>query len=78
MTRQTSLGQVSIGQFIREYLDPYGDLTPDDNPAEIVRQLDSIYREDGGCGVTVEEMREYLAGLDAAPVTPEHREGAER
>jgi hypothetical protein len=44
------------------HLDPDGLIDNSEDPAEVVEAFDSI-REDGDCGVTAAEMKEYLAEL---------------
>ncbi len=48
---------------IETNLDPGAVLRSTDDPAEIVASLNDVFAADGGCGVTVEQMRRYLRTL---------------
>jgi hypothetical protein len=52
--------------FIATHLDPDGMIDNSEDPAEVVEGFDCV-REDFDCGVTIEEMREYLAELPLRP-----------
>lgn len=52
--------------FIARHIDHDRILHNPDDPAEAVEAMDSM-REDGDCGVSVAEMREYLKELPDDP-----------
>ena len=53
----------AITRYITECLDPHAILRRTDDPAQTVADLDSIFADDGGCGITVEQMAKYLTTL---------------
>ena len=57
---------LTLRAYIQDHLDPFGLLTPRDNPVEVVASLDRAFRSEGGSGVTVEEMAAYLDELRGA------------
>ena len=65
MNKPANNSRQAVATYIGEYLDPQGELTSDDDAATVVENLDAVYAEDGGCGVTVEQMAEYLESLPA-------------
>jgi DNA-binding phage protein len=64
MAQPENRSEQAIRAYIEEYLDPDAHLRRDDDPALIVAQLDRVFADDGGCGVTVEEMARYLESLE--------------
>jgi hypothetical protein len=52
--------------FIARHIDHDRILHNSDDPAEAVEAMDSM-REDGDCGVSIAEMREYLKELPDEP-----------
>jgi hypothetical protein len=54
---------LSLRQYIDSHLDPGANLKPTDNAAEIIAGLNRVFASEGGAGVSVGEMQEYLDGL---------------
>ncbi len=53
----------SVDQFIRTHLDPNGTLDGTEDAAEVVSALDETFRDEGGAGVSVEEVADHLTRL---------------
>jgi hypothetical protein len=53
----------SVRNYIAEHLDPSGTLDGTEDAAEVVRQFNQVFRDEGGAGVSVEDMADYLAAL---------------
>jgi hypothetical protein len=53
----------SVRAYIEDHLDPHAQLKRTDNATKVVKLLDATFRLEGGSGVTVEQMRAYLAQL---------------
>jgi hypothetical protein len=55
----------NLRQFIKRHLDPDETIDNSEDPAEVVEGFDCVC--DGDCGVTADEMREYIAELPLCP-----------
>jgi hypothetical protein len=55
----------NLRQFIGRHLDPDGTFYNSEDPAEVVEGFDCV--SDGDCGVTVDEMKEYMVELPLRP-----------
>lgn len=53
----------AISTYIQEYIDPQNNLSHDDDAEQVLAELDIVFADDGGTGLTVEQMREYLDTL---------------
>lgn len=50
----------TLRAYIAAHLDPEGLLSGEDDPREVVASLDAAFRDEGGSGISVEEMADYL------------------
>lgn len=55
----------AIRDYVEEYLDTGAYLSRTDDPREIVESLDRAFHDEGGAGITVEQMALYLKSLNA-------------
>jgi hypothetical protein len=53
----------AIAAYIREYIDPQGNFTAEDDAAQAIEELDRIWAADGGTHLSVEQLQEYLDSL---------------
>jgi hypothetical protein len=60
----------TLREYIAEHLDPGAHLTGDENPITLVQDYDKMFRDEGGSGITAEEMGEYLAELRRPVAAP--------
>ena len=55
----------NLRQFIKRHLDPDGSIDNSEVPSEVLESFDCAC--DGDCGVTLQEMKEYMAELPLRP-----------
>ena len=63
MNKPSDQSTYAIANYIREYLDTDNLLSRDDDAADVIAGMDMVFYEEGGCGVTVEQMAQYLKSL---------------
>lgn len=54
----------TVRDYIMSHLDPNGTLEPGDNAVDVIAGFDDVFADEGGAGVSVEDMAEYIAELD--------------
>jgi hypothetical protein len=55
----------AITTYIQEYIDPRGELRRADDAGAVLADLDLLYVDDGGSGLSAEQLQRYLDTLPA-------------
>ena len=63
MGKPASNSKQDVAAYIREYIDPAGWLGRGDDAGQLIADWNIIWADEGGCGLTVEQVEEYLEGL---------------